>query len=87
MRNAFTNSFVKLRPERHLQHGRMDIFYQFLPNKIYQIKSEKSSGETLSKIRITSMAATNAIDEEKSPTLGVVTKFQKNVALTIDTFR
>ena len=61
-------------------------FYQFLPNKIYQIKSEKSSGETLSKIRITSMAATNAIDEEKSPTLGVVTKFQKNVALTIDTF-
>ena len=33
------------------------------------------------------MAATNAIDEEKSPTLGVVTKFQKNVALTIDTFR
>ena len=32
------------------------------------------------------MAATDAIDEEKAPTLGVVTKFQKNVALIIDTF-
>ena len=37
------------------------LFYQFLPNKTYQLKSEKCYGGKLSKIRITSMAAANAM--------------------------
>ena len=37
------------------------LFYQCLPNKTYQLKSEKCYGGKLSKIRITGMAAANAI--------------------------
>ena len=37
------------------------LFYQCLPNKTYQLKSEKCYGEKLSKIRITGMVATNAM--------------------------
>ena len=37
-----------------------DFFYQCLPNKMYQLKSEKCSGGKLSKIRITGMAAASA---------------------------
>ena len=36
-------------------------FYQCLPNKTYQLKSEKCFGEKLSKICITGMAAANAM--------------------------
>ena len=38
-----------------------DFFYQCLPNKSYQLKSEKCYGKKLSKIRITGMAAANAM--------------------------
>ena len=37
------------------------LFYQCLPNKTYQLKSEKCYGGKLSKIRITGMAAANAM--------------------------
>ena len=37
------------------------FFYQCLPNKTYQLKSEKCYGGKLSKIRITGMAAANAM--------------------------
>ena len=40
------------------------LFYQCLPNKTYQLKSEKCSGGKLSKIRITSLAAANALGEK-----------------------
>ena len=38
-----------------------ELFYQCLPNKTYQLKSEKCYGGKLSKIRITGMAAANAM--------------------------
>ena len=37
------------------------LFYQSLPNKTYQLKSEKCYGGKLSKICITGMAAANAM--------------------------
>ena len=40
------------------------LFYECLPNKIYQLKSEKFSGGTLSKIRITGLAVANAIEDK-----------------------
>ena len=40
------------------------IFYQCLPNKTYQLKSEKCYGEKLSKICITGMTAANAIGDK-----------------------
>ena len=42
----------------------LDFFYQCLPNKTYQLKSEKCYGEKLSKIRITGMAAANAMTDK-----------------------
>ena len=36
-------------------------FYQYLPNKTYQLQSEKHYGGKLSKISITGMAAANAM--------------------------
>ena len=41
-----------------------DFFYQCLPNKSYQLKSEKCYGKKLSKIRITGMAAANAMGDK-----------------------
>ena len=43
------------------------LFYQCLPNKTYQLKSEKCFVGKLSKIRITGMAAENAMGD-KLPT-------------------
>ena len=40
------------------------LFYQCLPNKTYQLKSEKRYRGKLSKIRITGMAAANAMGDE-----------------------
>ena len=40
------------------------LFYQCLPNKTYQLKSEKCYGQKLSKIRITGMEAANAMDDK-----------------------
>ena len=40
------------------------LFFQCLPNKTYQLKSEKCSGGKLSKIRFTGMAAANAVGEK-----------------------
>ena len=40
------------------------LFYQCLPNKTYQLKSEKWYEGKLSKIRITGMAAANAMDDK-----------------------
>ena len=40
------------------------LFYQCLPNKSYQLKSEKCSGGKRSKIRITGLAATNAVGDK-----------------------
>ena len=37
------------------------LFYQYLPNKSYQLKTGKCSGGKHSKIRITSLAAANAV--------------------------
>ena len=38
-----------------------DLFYQCLPDKSYQFKTEKCSGGKHSKIRITGLAAANAV--------------------------
>ena len=40
------------------------LFFQCLPNKTYQVKSEKCSGGKLSEIRFTDMAAANAVGEK-----------------------
>ena len=40
------------------------LFYQCFPNKTYQLKSEKCFGGKLSKIRITGMAAANAMGDK-----------------------
>ena len=40
------------------------LFFQCLPNKTYQVKSEKWSGGKLSEIRFTGMAAANAVGEK-----------------------
>ena len=37
------------------------LFYQCLPDKLYQLKTEKCSGGKHSKIKITGLAAANAI--------------------------
>ena len=47
-----------------------ELFYQCLPNKTYQLKSEKSYGDKLNKIRITSKAAANAMGD-KLPMLAI----------------
>ena len=38
-----------------------DLFYQCLPDKSYQFKTEKCSGGKHSKIRITGLAAANVV--------------------------
>ena len=38
-----------------------DFFYQCLPNKTYQLKSEKCYGGNLGKISITGMTAANSL--------------------------
>ena len=50
-------------------------FYKCMTNKACQLKSEKCSGGKLSKVRITSMAATNTV-EDKIP-MFVIGKAQK----------
>ena len=40
------------------------LFYQCVPNKTYQLKSEKCSGGKLSKVRITGMASANAAGDK-----------------------
>ena len=40
------------------------LFYPCLPNKTYQLKSEKCYGGKLNKIHITGMAAANAMDDK-----------------------
>ena len=42
------------------------LFYQCVPNKTYQLKSEKCSGGKLSKVRITGMASANAAGDKLS---------------------
>ena len=39
------------------------LFYECLPNKTYQLKSEKCSGGKLSKIRITGLAVANSVGD------------------------
>ena len=51
------------------------LFYKCVINKTYQLKSEKCSGGKLSKIRITGMAAANAVGD-KIP-MFVIGKSQK----------
>ena len=41
--------------------GEYGLLYQCLPNKSYQLKTEKCSGGKHSKIRITGLAAANAV--------------------------
>ena len=40
------------------------LCYQCVPNKTYQLKSEKCSGGKLSKVRITGMASANAVGDK-----------------------
>ena len=40
------------------------IFYQCLPNNAFHLKSDKCSGEKHSKIRITGLAAANAVGDD-----------------------
>ena len=40
------------------------LFYQCVPNKTYQLKSEKCSGGKLSKVRITGMASADAAGDK-----------------------
>ena len=51
------------------------LFYKCAINKTYQLKSEKCSGGKLSKIRITAMAAANAVGDKIS--MFVIGKSQK----------
>ena len=51
------------------------LFYKCVINKTYQLKSEKCSGGKLSKIRITAMAAANAVGDKIS--MFVIGKSQK----------
>ena len=51
------------------------LFYKCVINKLYQLKSEKCSGGKLSKIRITGIAAANAVGD-KVP-MFVIGKSQK----------
>ena len=46
---------------RILQRQQIQVFCQFLPDKSCQLKTEKCSGGKHSKIRITSLAAANAV--------------------------
>ena len=41
--------------------GEFGLFYQCLPGKSYQLKTQKCSGGKHSKIRITGLAAANAV--------------------------
>ena len=50
------------------------LFYEFLPNKTYQIKSEKCSDRKLSKIGITSLAVPNVGDKLPMFVLGKAKK-------------
>ena len=52
-----------------------ELFYKCMTKKTCQLKSEKCSGEKLSKVRITSMAAANAVGD-KIP-IYVIGKVQK----------
>ena len=56
--------FCQIWLERHLQRGWIRTFLSVLSNKTYQRKSEKCYGGKLSKIRITDMAAANAIGDK-----------------------
>ena len=56
--NALSNSFNIYNADE------FELFYQCLPNKTYQLKSERSYGGKLNKIRITSMAAANAMGDK-----------------------
>ena len=51
------------------------LFYKCMTNETCQLKSEKSTGGKLSKVRITSMAAANAVGD-KIP-MFVIRKAQK----------
>ena len=52
-----------------------ELFYKCVINKTYQLKSEKSTGEKLGKIRITGMTPANAVGD-KIP-MFVIGKSQK----------
>ena len=41
--------------------GEFGLFYQYLPDKSYQLKTDKCSGSKKSKIRITCLAAANFV--------------------------
>ena len=44
--------------------NKFELFYQCLPYKSYQLKTEKCSGGKHSKIRITGLAAANAVSNK-----------------------
>ena len=50
------------------------LFNQCLPNKTYQLKSEKCYGVKLSKTCITAMAAASSLEGPKMPSFYLVTK-------------
>ena len=58
-------TFPTLLPNYDLENiynaDELGLFYQCLPDKSYQLKTEKSSGGKHSKIRITGLAAANAV--------------------------
>ena len=56
--NALSNSFNIYNADE------FELFYQCLPNKTYQLTSERSYGGKLNKIRFTSMAAANAMGDK-----------------------
>ena len=43
---------------------KFEVFYQCLPGKSYQLKTEKYSGGKHSKIRITGLTAANGVDNK-----------------------
>ena len=62
--------------------NKFGLFYQCLPDKSYQLKTEKCSGGKHSKIRIIGLAAANAVGN-KLP-LFVIGKTLKNFPVDID---
>ena len=58
-------TFPTLLPNYDLENiynaDELGLFYQCLPDKSYQLKTEKCSGGKHSKIRITGLAAANAV--------------------------
>ena len=56
-RNSTANHSKQFCENRHLQRGRVWLFYQALPKKTLHLKDDKCTGSKHSQIRVTGLAA------------------------------